>query len=385
MSTGLFMIFHQNHLPPLSGNNPVIDVLQIASVFCSPLEVKSVDELGRGNINDTYLVKTTHKRFVLQRINQHVFSQPEQVISNVLAVTDHFISAISTTATTHAINRWHNTSLLRAHGNDYFFHDKNNHIWRCMHYIENSTSYDSISSPQQGHEVGWALGCFHRMSADLHPGTLHETIPGFHVIPTTLHNYDRIHQPELTINSPEARYCLRTIQAHRHQAHQLESCKQTAQLTMAVIHGDPKVANVLFDSRNDLAKSLIDLDTVGPGLIHYDIGDCLRSSCNVAGEEGDTDAFVEFDTDICRELLAGYFSEVDTLMRPDQRQLIYEAVKLITFELGLRYFSDYLIGNRYFKVQDVNDNLHRSVRQFRLMESIIKKEKSIRLLVNDFN
>lgn len=352
------------------------DLIQIASIFCSPLEVLSVQELGSGNINDTYLVETAEKRFVLQRINERVFAEPEQVVANIHKVTNHFISGAKYT-----VERWQNTSLLRADSEDFFYRDCENHFWRCLSFIENSYSCDLISSSEQGYEVGWALGCFHRMSADLDPNSLYETIPGFHVLPLYLAEYDRIIPARLQVNSPEARYCLQCINKYRSQAHILEQCKKTGQLPSRVIHGDPKVANVLFDNQSRQAVSLIDLDTVGPGLLHYDLGDCLRSCCNTAGEDEENVAAIDFETDICNQVMTGYFSEADVLLRQDQRQLIYEAVKLITFELGLRFFSDYLIGNHYFKVNSKEDNLRRAVNQFHLMESIINQEKTIRLVL----
>ena len=352
------------------------DLLQIASTFCSPLEVLSVQELGRGNINDTYLIETAEKRFVLQRINGRVFAEPEQVVTNIHRVTHHFISAEK-----HTASRWQNTTLLRTDSEKFLYRDRENHIWRCLSFIENSYSCDVISSPEQGYEVGWALGCFHRMSADLDPNSLYETIPGFHVLPQYLAEYDRIIPLPLKINSPEARYCIQCINKYRSQAHILEQCKKTGQLPSRVIHGDPKVANVLFNNESGQAVSLIDLDTVGPGLLHYDLGDCLRSCCNAGGEEGENGAVVDFETDICNQVMTGYFSEATGLLSADQKKLIFEAVKLITFELAIRFFTDHLREDQYFKVSYEGENLLRSVNQFHLMESIINREKSIRLIL----
>jgi len=353
-----------------------IDLPQIASIFCPDLEVLSVQELGQGNINDTYLVETKEERFVLQRINRSVFAEPEQVVANIDKVTSHFISA-----TDHRVKRYQNTFLLRTGNQDLFYRDHENQIWRCLSFIENSYSCDFLRSAAQGYEVGWALGCFHQMAASLDPGCLYATIPGFHTLPSYLITYDRILPAKTKTDSPEAHYCQQCISTYRSEAHILERCRKTGQLETGVIHGDPKVSNVLFDSRSDLAVSLIDLDTVGPGLLHYDLGDCLRSCCNINGEESNLSGTIRFDTDICQEVLAGYFSEAGSLLRNDQKQLIYEAARLITFELGLRFFSDYLIGNRYFKVNDEDDNLRRAVNQFHLMESIISQERSIRLLL----
>lgn len=122
------------------------------------------------------------------------------------------------------------------------------------------------------------------------------------------------------------------------------------------------------------------MDTVGLGLIHYDIGDCLRSTCNRIGEGGDLNQDIEFDMDLCKAILDGYFSRAGSLLSNVERRYIYDAVLLITFELGLRFFTDHLIGNKYFKVNKPGENLQKAVVQFRLVEEIEKKEHPIRTI-----
>lgn len=349
----------------------------IASKFCSSLQVLSVRELGQGNINNTYLVTTTDRRFVLQRINPDVFHDPEQVVLNGYKLTAHFISG-----TKYHPERWKHLSFLLAKEKKPFFCDENNHIWRCMNFVENSYSCGCISSPDQGYQIGRALACFHLMSSDLESSSLAITIPGFHHLPTYLNHYDRVLLEKKTPNSVDSRYCLKAISDHRIEANRLEAFEKSGRLKTDVIHGDPKIANFLFDTRDNHAICLIDLDTVGPGFIQSDLGDCLRSSCNSIGEEGKSD-LPHFDTDICRAVLTGYFDKAPTLINQDQKRLIFNFIKLITFELGLRFFTDYLAGNIYFKVENSDDNLTRAVMQFRLMESITRQKRAIHLLLND--
>lgn len=337
-----------------------------------------MQELGQGNINDSYLVTTPLESFVLQRINDYVFSEPEQVVTNMQTVCNHLNSKEKDPG-----RRWQNPSLLTADGKDSFYCDQDNQIWRCQSYIKNSYSCASISRPKQGYEVGWALGYFHQMLSDLAPHCLHETIPGFHVLPSYLISYDQLVPSASKIKSAEARYCSYFIEHHRKDAYLLENFKENGVLPIRVIHGDPKITNVLFDRQTDAAVSLIDLDTVGPGLLYYDLGDCLRSCCSSEEEGKQGGESIRFEIDICKEVLSGYFSMADLPVEQELRTLIYEAVKLITFELGLRFFSDYLIGNHYFKVNDPEENLVRSVNQFQLMESIIREERSIRLICKD--
>jgi Ser/Thr protein kinase RdoA (MazF antagonist) len=143
-----------------------------------------------------------------------------------------------------------------------------------------------------------------------------------------------------------------------------------------VIHGDPKLNNILFDASSGLAVAMIDLDTVKPGLIHYDLGDCLRSCCNRAGEGGAES--VEFDVAICREVLAGYFAAAEQFLTEPDIAYLFDAIRLLPFELGLRFLTDHLAGDRYFHVTEPGQNLRRAQVQFRLVASIERQEKAIR-------
>ena len=154
----------------------------------------------------------------------------------------------------------------------------------------------------------------------------------------------------------------------------LEQAKNNGQLSLRVIHGDPKLNNMLFSNHTGEVISLIDLDTVKPGLIQYDIGDCLRSCCQRA------DSF-DFDLDICAVILKAYIRETRSFLLTQDYQYLFPAIQLLAFELGLRFFTDYLEGNRYFKVCEPEQNLHKAISQFQLMQSIQRQEKQIRKLI----
>lgn len=170
-------------------------------------------------------------------------------------------------------------------------------------------------------------------------------------------------------------YCAEFIARFQHIADDLEAAKQQGLLTLRVIHGDPKLNNFLFDRHRKKIVSLIDLDTVKPGLVHYDIGDCLRSCCHIAEPVG-------FDLDICTALLKSYLAEAGAFFTEHDYHYLYPAIRLIPFELGLRFYTDYLEGNRYFKVMEPEQNLQRATNQFRLCESIMAQETAIKNLVS---
>jgi hypothetical protein len=195
-------------------------------------------------------------------------------------------------------------------------------------------------------------------------------LPGFHVLSFYLECFDRVRRVCRVRNSLELRFCLGIVEKYRNRMQVIHQAEREGLLTPHIIHGDPKAANILFDSESDDALCLIDLDTVRPGLLLYDIGDCLRSCCNPGGEEeGDPDA-VRFDAELAREIMAGYSAGAGPLFTAYDRANVFAAVCLLCFELGLRFLTDYIDGNRYFRTTDAEDNLRRALRQFRLLATV---------------
>jgi Ser/Thr protein kinase RdoA (MazF antagonist) len=149
------------------------------------------------------------------------------------------------------------------------------------------------------------------------------------------------------------------------------------------MHGDPKVNNIMFDCQTGKAVSVVDLDTVKPGLVHYDIGDCLRSGCNPQGEETTEWQSVYFDLDLCQAMLQGYLQVAKAFLTENDYVYLFDAIRLIALELGLRFFTDYLAGSVYFKVKYPDHNLARALVQFKLTESIERQETAIQKLITD--
>ncbi|MFN5264580.1 MAG: phosphotransferase enzyme family protein, partial [Pseudanabaena sp.] len=236
---------------------------------------------------------------------------------------------------------------------------------------------------EQAREVGYALGTFHHLTSDLVPERLADTLEGFHITPRYLRQYQEALAKEHFKRSPEVDYCLKFVGDRKGLAHILEDAKAAGKLPLRTMHGDPKVNNILFDRQTQLAVSVVDLDTVKSGLVHYDIGDCLRSGCNPVGEETNQWEDVQFDTELCQGILQGYLSMAQSFLSEHDYAYIYDAVRVITFELGLRFLTDYLVGNIYFHVKYPEHNLLRSLVQFRLLESIESQQTVINKIIKD--
>ena len=361
------------------------NLVAIADQFASENKIMDIQVFGNGNINDTFLVtldSKSEKHFILQRVNTQVFRQPERVMQNMRTFTEHIRKRLLRDLPS-AERRWEVPHvLLTQTGQDYWVGPRGS-FWRAISFIDAAQSFDTIQDSKHASEVGYALGLFHKLVSDLPPDTLADTLEGFHITPRYLQHYDEIRAKNDVSKSPEVDYCLRIVSERRAWAHVLEDAKAEAKLPLRPIHGDPKVNNVMIDSATKQAISIVDLDTVKPGLVHYDIGDCLRSSCNPQGEENSQWEKVRFEPDLCQAVLQGYLSQARDFLTENDYEYLYDAIRLIAFELGLRFFTDYLEGNVYFKARYQEHNLVRALVQFKLTESIESQGTAIRTIIQD--
>lgn len=352
--------------------NPPEKVIQ---QFCAHPETAVVTTLGEGNINDTFLVRTKERVFVLQRINSQVFPEPQIIIDNLEQLSRHLNSTPSSSK-----QRWEDASLIPALDGSTSIHDDEENMWRALSYIENSICYSRAETSLQAEQTGWALGYFHKRLAGLQTDRMKASLPGFHELKHYLLQYDQLPKNNSWDNSQEVLFCTEAIKDIREDALLFEKILHKNKITPTLVHGDPKIANVLFDKETKLAISLIDLDTVGPGFPQHDIGDCLRSVCNSGGEESDLDKVI-FDLNLCEQTLAGYFKASEGGLTTDDSALIYDGLKAITYELGLRFFTDFLQGGIYFKCNKPEEILHKALVQFTLLQDIIAKKESILKLI----
>jgi len=349
------------------------DAQQAAAAFCRDGATCRVVPLGSGNINHTFLVHSMDGPFVLQRINRTVFPEPVRVIENFFVVSSHLRQRQHSQG-----NRFSIAEPRSTLSGNTFFRDSGGEYWRSQSYLEH-TCCRSLTSPQQAVQIGRALARFHQLIADLDGRRLADPLPGFHCLPQYLREYDGLQPSGRGEKDGDCGYCRLAVETHRLRALHLESQRSAGLLPVQPIHGDPKIDNFIFN-REGLAEGMLDLDTVGMGIVHYDLGDCLRSCCNVKGENGGDSGAVSFDPVICTALLTGYFSLPSQAENTALRTAVFDAVLAITFELGLRFFTDHLCGNSYFKVRRQGENLTRAVRQFHLVEAIVAQEERIRSL-----
>ena len=353
------------------------DPAAIARQFAFPGEILSVDEYGNGNVNDTFLIQTTDDQFILQRLNPAVFPTPEQIMHNLRVLDNHVRPKLLADPD----RRWKFPAIIPTRNDADYFRDEDGAFWRVQTFIADTQTFDAIKSEAQAEEVGRALGFFHALIHDLPAHLLHDTLPGFHVTPDYLAAYEALAaSPPQPDQSEQAVFCHRFIAERKETVEVLEAARLRGELHPCPIHGDPKLANILFSRDTGQAISLIDLDTVKPGLLHYDIGDCLRSCCNPTGEDAPLTE-ITFNLAYCGAILREYLPQVAPFFSAADYRYIYDAVRLIAFELGLRFFSDHLARDVYFKIKRPGQNLHRAMVQFALCQSIEAQETEIRKIV----
>ncbi|MEI8026320.1 MAG: aminoglycoside phosphotransferase family protein [Pseudomonadota bacterium] len=361
--------------------------IEAAKKFAGLHNVINIEEHPGGNVNDTFVVSTKDKgRFILQRLNTKVFKNPKLVIANMCSIAEHTQKILEKTPLPQS-RRWVVPSVLYTQPTDLsdpnaFWIDEDLGFWRAITYVENATAHQKIKSPLHGFEVGFGLGLFQSLISNLKPTDLHDTLPGFHITPKYLQKFQ---EATLTRSSPsstlEENYCFKFIDERASWCSVLEDAAAKKILKVRPIHGDPKTANIMLDNDTSQAVALIDLDTVKPGLVHYDIGDCLRSSCNTAGEECTDFSSIDFDVTMSKQILKGYLSIASSFFTEEDYEYLYDSARLISFELGMRFFTDYLENNTYFKVKHINHNLERAIIQFKLTEAIETRESEIRKVI----
>ncbi len=331
---------------------------EAAAVFFPHATITALVPVSGGNINATWRLSLEDGRcVVLQRLPQAVFPNPALIMANLALANTHLHRTCPSSPP------WWPCPLPTPNGRDYL-KEANGDLWRVLAWIGPARCHERIGSPEQAWNIGHMLGRLHRCLSTLEPASITPPIPDFHTMSVYLRHYDQILTTTPSLTPPEQE-CARLIATRRSKATMLE--QQQASLRIQVIHGDPKVANFLFHRENDRVMGIIDFDTLMTGLLLHDLGDCLRSCCNRKGEEEEQPTFA---VELFQQVMAGYMVASAQLLPALDRQLVVQAVWTLTLELGIRFFTDHLAGNVYFKTSFPDHNLRRARNQLKLLRSI---------------
>lgn len=332
---------------------------------------------GSGHINDTFCATFnqagTRVRYIMQRINHRIFKNPVALMENIHRVTAHLNAKLAGQA---ELSRRALTLVPAGDGRP-FVQDAEGNYWRTYLFIEKACTYDAVESPRQAFEAAKAFGQFQRLLSDLPSPRLHDTIPDFHHTPKRFAALEKAIAAD-AVN--RARFARPEIEfALKYKA--LAGVLLDAHLPEHVTHNDTKFNNVMLDDATSEGVCVIDLDTVMPGLALYDFGDMVRTTTSPAREDELDLSKVKMQFPMFEALVRGYLAAAAGFLTPAEIKFLPVSGKLITFEIGLRFLTDFLAGDTYFKVHRENHNLDRCRTQFKLVESIAQQEEQMNALV----
>lgn len=334
-------------------------------------EFDSYKELASGHINDTYLIKTKEKPyFVLQRINHGVFKDVPGLIENKVLISNHIKEKLQ-----HLSPKKQNRRILRFYltktGNSYFRGDEGNY-WNLMHFIDKSITHETVPNETIAYEGGRLLGQFLTLTKDFDATKLTEVIPKFHDMSFRYWEFEeakRMAAPERLV---QAKVQIELVESAKEEMHILQHLKESGDIRLRVTHNDTKISNILFN-KHDKGLCLIDTDTVMPGIVHYDFGDAIRTICNTAAEdEADLD-LVEFNVDYYNAYTKGFLKKMQNSLTPLELKYLPLGAKTMIFIIGLRFLTDFLNGDIYYKTKYEDHNLDRAKNQFKLLQSLSEK------------
>jgi hypothetical protein len=344
-------------------------VKSIARKFRIDATLRSLKRLGAGRINDTFVSTwespTGVERHVHQRINQAVFSDPAAVMANLERVLAHLHERITAEGGDPALE---SLTLVPARDGAPFLRDETG-VWRTLLYVERMTAHEGAIDRATARKVGFAYGQFQQRMSDLPEPRLIETIPGFHHTPGRYDALQAAAAQDPAGRVKGARAELDFVNDRTFGIPVVADLLQTGALPVRVVHNDTKINNVLVDSETGRC-CVIDLDTVMPGTLLSDFGDMVRSAAATAGEEERDPAAIGISLDLFEELAEGYLDAGRSFLSPPEIGLLPFSVWQITLEQGMRFLTDYLLGDRYYPVRRRNQNLDRCRNQFALVKGI---------------
>jgi hypothetical protein len=348
----------------------IVDQFHIQERFLSAMPY------GSGHINETFWVKTHppgSESYILQKINHRIFTNVPKLMENICRVTSHLRSKILAEG---GNPKRECLTVISTPSGQPFYQDPEGNFWRMYIFLEKTLGIDIVETPQQAAEGGKAFGKFQRFLADLPGGPLFETIPHFHDIDARLSKFKATCQEDPSNRLKEVSAEVDFILDLAPELREVLLLGNSGQIPVRVTHNDTKFNNVLLDE-NDHGLCVIDLDTVMPGYLHYDYSDSIRTATNTAAEDEADLSKIDMNLDLFEAYTKGFLSEVGPTLNAAEWATLGRSAKLLPFIIGLRFLTDYLDGDHYFKIKFPRHNLQRARAQFQLTRKIISHEPHI--------
>jgi Ser/Thr protein kinase RdoA (MazF antagonist) len=351
----------------------------MVELFTLAGNVSTVTPLPGGHINDSYRVEAGTESYLLQRLNPRVFPEAGPVMENVSRVTAH----VATRLRAAGVADWprRTLALVPARSGADWVRDDEGSAWRLFGFITGTLVRERAESAADAYAAGRSFGEFLRLLADYHGAPLTETIPGFH---DTAERFERLEQAvrkNALRRVAEARADIALAIEHRPLAEVLPPLLQSGAVPIRIAHNDAKLANVLLDARDNEPLCVVDLDTVMPGSALYDFGDLVRAVTSPTLEDEADLAQVGVRVPLFEALARGYLETAGAILTPAERDRLVFAGRLITLEQAVRFLTDHLEGDRYYRIGRPGHNLVRARTQLRLYESLTRREPELQEII----
>lgn len=333
------------------------------------------EELNSGNINNTYHLiyqqkDGTSSQYILQQINSYAFKDPAAVMRNIEMVSDH----MKTVMEDHGISPERRMlELIRTKKGSFMLETANGGFWRAYKYIDHARAYDQVTKPEHFYETGRAFGEFQRLLTDFPAEKLSETIPNFHNTQRRFYAFVAAVAEDKAGRVKDLEDEIEFFFERRKMMSEIVKKLESGLLPVRVTHNDTKINNVMIDSETDKAICVIDLDTVMPGSALYDYGDAIRSGANTAAEDEPDTTKISLDLNLFEQFTRGFLSEVHNILTEEEIRLLPLSIKVIACELAMRFLTDYIDGDLYFKVRSPEHNLIRARAQMKLLTDVEAK------------
>ena len=326
---------------------------------------------GSGHINDTFRVTFQHKgetkRYILQRMNNQIFLNPEELMENVVGVTSWLRKKIVENG---GEPERETLNLVPAKDGKAFYKDSEGEYWRVYLFIEGAKTYDLVENQEDFYQSAVAFGRFQGLLADYPAETLHETIQDFHNTVKRLDTFKKAVEADGCGRAAQVQEEIQFVLDREALAHKLCDMQAEGKLPLRVTHNDTKLNNIMIDDETRKAICVIDLDTVMPGLAVNDFGDSIRFGASTAEEDEQDLDKVHFDINLYELYVKGYLEMAKDVLTPTEIDSLPWGARLMTYECGIRFLMDYLQGDVYFKTAYPEHNLVRARTQFRLVKEM---------------
>lgn len=333
------------------------------------------EQINNGHINNTYTLTFDEdsqiKKYVLQKVNTNAFKKPAELMSNIVAVTNHIYNKNVANNVDYPERR--TLIFFPCLDGKHYYTDNNNDTWRLYVYVDDVYTCNSIDSEEIFFNAGVAFGEFQKLLADYDITSLYDTIENFHNTVSRFADFKKAVDEDLMGRLKNVKEEVEFAVAREKDTHVLVDLIAEGKLPLRVTHNDTKLNNILFDNKTNKGICIIDLDTVMPGLSLYDFGDSIRFGANTAAEDERDVSKVSLDLNLYEAYVKGYLSSAKDSLTDLEKEMLPFGAKLMTYECGIRFLMDYLNGDKYFHIAYDDHNLVRARTQFALVADMEKK------------